>query len=325
MYHSNPPSSYYGTDSIIADQKNVGDPYTIRTNSFNIGLTFVTWNTKPDGSGTTYPPGQAITVSGSLILYAQWTGPVTITYHSNPPTSGYGKDVSFSESATVGQSYTISSHNFNIGLTFLYWNTKPDGTGTTYPPGKVITVTGPLVLYAQWAGKVISPILIDLDGTGIQTTSLANGVMFDYAGTGNPVKTAWATPNCGFLVRDLNGNGQIDNGGEMFGNFTVLKSGVLATNGFDALAELDTNGDGIITQAEATAAGIMIWQDKNTNGKVDPGELLTLAQAGVQSFGTQYTTSHNTDANGNIWRWQGTVNYTTGKRSVCVDVLFVTQ
>jgi len=251
--------------------------------------------------------------------------PVTIEYHSNPPTAGYGTDVSFSEKANVGQSYTISSRNFNIGLTFLYWNTKPNGSGTTYPPGKVITVTGPLVLYAQWYGKIISPIVVDLSGNGIETTSLADGVMFDFAGTGNPIQTAWAAPSCGFLVRDLNGNGQIDNGSEMFGNFTVLKSGQLADNGFDALAELDTNGDGTIDQTEAAAAGLMIWQDNNTDGKVDPGELMTFEQAGIRIIRTDYTVSHTVDANGNIWRWQGMVNYTKGTRSICVDVLFVTE
>ena len=148
--------------------------------------------------------------------------------------------------------------------------------------------------------------------------------MFDYAGDGNQVKTAWADPNCGFLVRDLNKNGQIDNGSEMFGNFTVLKNGNIADNGFDALAELDLNGDGIIDRSEATAAGIMIWQDKNTNGKVDPGEMLTFEQAGIMSIRTQYAVSHNTDENGNMWRWQSVINRSNGTRAICVDILFVT-
>jgi len=149
--------------------------------------------------------------------------------------------------------------------------------------------------------------------------------MFDYAGTGNPVQTAWVDPNCGLLVRDLNGNGQIDNGTELFGNNTILKNGQLASNGFDALAELDLNKDGVIDRSEATAEGIQIWKDANTNGKVDPGEMLTFEQAGILSIQTQYVISHNIDANGNMWKWQGAVNYSNGSRSVCVDVLFATE
>ena len=213
-------------------------------------------------------------------------------------------------------------------MTFITWNTRADGKGTLYGPGAVITAPNSrLDLYAQWTGwKVISPIVLDLDGLGIQTTSLANGVTFDYAGAGNPIKTAWVTSNCGFLVRDLNGNGQIDNGAELFGNFTVLKNGQLAANGFDALAELDLNGDGVISGSDADAAGILIWNDVNVNGKVDSGELLTLTKAGVLSIQTQYTVAHHSaDANGNLWKWQGTFTRSDGSTAVCVDVLFKTE
>jgi len=209
---------------------------------------------------------------------------------------------------------------------FRYWERRPGGQTyiTTFDFLRTLTVDGPIDLYAIWAANP-SPIMFDLDGNGIRTTSLANGVMFDFAGDGNPVKTAWADQNCGFLVRDLNKNGQIDNGSELFGNFTVLKNGDLADNGFDALAELDLNGDGIIDRSEATAAGIMIWQDKNTNGKVDPGEMLTLEQAGILNIQTRYVVSHTTDANGNTWRWQSIFTRSSGVRSVCVDILFITE
>jgi len=164
-----------------------------------------------------------------------------------------------------------------------------------------------------------------LPGNGILTTSVKNGIFFDYIGNGVPIKTAWVDPNCGLLVRDLNGNGQIDNGSELFGNFTILKNGELAENGFDALVELDLNGDGEIDRAEAEAAGIRVWKDANTNGIVDPGELLTFEQAGVLSVQTRYIVSQETDENGNMNKWIGTFKRSDGRKAAAVDVLFLNE
>ena len=166
--------------------------------------------------------------------------------------------------------------------------------------------------------------MVDLDGTGIQTTSLDNGVIFDYSGDGNPVQTAWAAPGDGLLVRDLNGNGRIDNGSELFGSFTRLKNGEQAANGCQALAELDVNKDGIVDRNEASKAGILIWRDSNSNGIADPGELLTFAQAGIMSIETGFTESSDVDANGNPLRWQGSFIRSDGSRGSAIDVLFVT-
>ena len=81
-----------------------------------------------------------------------------------------------------------------------------------------------------------SPLIVDLDGDGVETTSGANGVYFDHDGNGFAEKTAWVGKDDGLLVRDINGNGQIDNGTELFGNNSVLSNGQKATNGFEALA-----------------------------------------------------------------------------------------
>ena len=239
-------------------------------------------------------------------------------YHSND-----GHDYTVTRNVTLGQRYTIENCPWTrSNYDFTSWGIAP-GYGGIFP-GSVITIDSNYAFYANWKTNV-SPIILDLDGNGVRTTSLENGTMFDFSGDGQPVKTAWADPNCGFLVRDINGNGQIDNASEMFGNFTLLKNGQRANNGFDALAEFDLNGDGVIDRSEAEKAGILIWNDANLNGKVDPGELLTLEQANILSIQTQYTVSHYTDENGNIWRWQGVFNRSNGSRAICVDVLFATE
>ncbi|MDL2205913.1 InlB B-repeat-containing protein [Eubacteriales bacterium OttesenSCG-928-N13] len=53
-----------------------GDLYTIKTpEQVNVSRTnqlFQAWNTAPDGSGTTYVPGETISIREFICLYAQW-------------------------------------------------------------------------------------------------------------------------------------------------------------------------------------------------------------------------------------------------------------
>ncbi len=80
----------------------------------------------------------------------------------------------------------------------------------------------------------------------------------------------------GFLARDLNANGLIDNGGELFGTPTL--------NGFEALKALDSNADGNITAADAAFSSLRIWKDANHNGITDVGELTTLDANNITSI-----------------------------------------
>ena len=86
-----------------------------------------------------------------------------------------------------------------------------------------------------------SPLVVDLDGDGIETLGTDAGVYFDHANDGFAENTGWVGKDDGLLVRDINNNGQIDDGTELFGNNSVLSNGVKAFNGFEALADLDTN------------------------------------------------------------------------------------
>ena len=225
----------------------------------------------------------------------------------------------------VGQPYTLEKCPWKrSGYTFCAWGTAPGYK--QYSPGTKVDIprAGTYHFYAYWL-RTSSPIIMDLDGNGVRTTSLENGINFDFEGNGSLLRTAWADPNCGLLVRDLNGNGQIDNASELFGNFTILKNGQLAYNGFEALAELDLNGDGEVDRAEAEAAGILIWKDANTNGIADSGEMLTFEEAGVLSIQTRYVHSREIDENGNMHRWIGTFTRSDGTKASAIDVLFNTS
>jgi len=96
-----------------------------------------------------------------------------------------------------------------------------------------------------------SPLVLDLDGDGIETINVDQSFMyFDLNRDGFGERTGWAGLDDGVLALDLNNNGAIDNGGELFGNFTSLPSGQNAQHGFQSLAQYDTNGDGKITATD---------------------------------------------------------------------------
>lgn len=133
------------------------------------------------------------------------------------------------------------------------------------------------------------PLSLDLDGDGqVNTLPRRAGVYFDLDNSGFAEQTAWLAPGDGFLVLDRNNNGHIDGGAELFGSETTLNNGKVAENGFEALAEWDSNADGKITAEDAIYHRLRIWQDKNSNGVVNSGELNTLQAHGIAEIHLDY-------------------------------------
>ena len=165
------------------------------------------------------------------------------------------------------------------------------------------------------------PIIVDLDGAGFPLTDVRNGVKFDFFGKG-AVRLSWIAKGAdvGWLALDRNGNGRISNGAELFSNVTPQPDPKpMAKIGFRALAVYDQranggNGDGWIDNKDAVYSQLRIWVDKNHNGVSDPGELLTLKQAGIQAISVHFETSHWTDANGNLFRYRSQVVFDKDKK-----------
>lgn len=140
------------------------------------------------------------------------------------------------------------------------------------------------------------PLIIDLGVSGIELCTLADGVNFDLDNNGFAEKTAWIGTEDGFLAYDRNGNGMIDNGGELFGDRVMLSDGSVSESGFEALAELDDNEDGLINSADDCYAVLKVWTDANHNGISDEGELKGLAEQGVISVSLEHTENNVVDA-----------------------------
>lgn len=176
--------------------------------------------------------------------------------------------------------------------------------------------------------KTGSPIILDLDGDGVSTTSINAGTYFDLRNTGHSELTGWAAPTDGLLAWDRNGNGLIDNGGELFGNFTQKADGTIAKNGFEALASYDSNADGKIDASDAIWNDLKLWVDANGNAITDTGETHALSDYGVQSLKLAYTDrgSYNinyVDDNGNYQQCAGAYTKTDGSTQAMNDVFFV--
>ena len=162
----------------------------------------------------------------------------------------------------------------------------------------------------------ITPIAIDLDGDGIHTIARQDMTgSFDLLGTGKAIQSGWLSKGDGFLAIDSNGNGQIDDISELFG-------GASKGSGFAKLASYDSNGDGLVDASDAQFASLLIWQDANSNGKTDAGELIGLAQAGVTSLTVAYTELPFLDANNNLHLERSSVTLANGAKADMTDVYF---
>jgi hypothetical protein len=165
-----------------------------------------------------------------------------------------------------------------------------------------------------------TPLILDLNGDGVHTTTLDKGVAFDVQGNGRLVKTAWVDANDGLLALDLNNDGQINNGTELFGDSTRLSSGNTAQDGFQALAQYDGNHDAVIDGLDDVFSNLKVWVDANQNGVSEASELHTLVQMNVHSLQLTNTPSTQMD-NGNLLGLLSSWTDTSGRTHALADVL----
>ena len=147
-----------GTGTMVHEAMVQGKAKALTANSFRrTGYTFAGWNTRADGSGSSFSNRQRVTVTTSrdgatVYLFAQWT-PNNYTV-SFAPNGGSGSVAALNLSYDAAG--VLPSGGFTrTGYTFAGWNTKANGTGTAYAAGASVmnlssAARGRLTLYAQW-------------------------------------------------------------------------------------------------------------------------------------------------------------------------------
>ena len=253
-----------------------------------------------DAEGAIFNVDRSISVANKYILTGGF-------HYKNDPENTYyghgnkyywdGKDLIINDGLTV--------KNFNNGDLNIRLREKDD----TRPDFKD-------------AEDIRSPIIIDMNGDGVKTTAQGKHTYFDHDGNGFAENTGWVDSNDALLVLDRNQNGLIDDGKELFGSNTLLSSGKRAQNGFEALAEFDENRDGVIDAADSVWSRLQLWQDKNQNGLVDEGELLSLSNTQITAIGLKYLKGDKKDENGHEHRETSQVTWADGHQTDATDVWF---
>ena len=213
-----------------------------------------------------------------------------------------------------------------------YWGDGPvycflESQYSPYPPrggGELADMATRGVPQCSGSGNaypVGSPLVADLDNNGV-TLSTRETVSFDLAGTGELVRIPALTGTDAFLVLDLDGNGNIDSGVELFGNNSSCGERI-CTDGVEALSFYDENGDQHINSLDAVFSQLQLWQDANLDGLSIPGELTTLASAGIVAIATQARLDLSwSDALGNSAMRALNFTWLDGSEGVMHDVWF---
>jgi len=207
---------------------------------------------------------------------------------------------------------TATNGSYDLGITIVSYEKNLSGIEKDYTDNQTsYTVTLPILF-------CLSPLVIDMDGDGVELLSQQNGVMFDMDNDGAKDQTGWAAKDDALLVLDKNKDGLINDRSELFGNDEQH------SDGFANLASYDLNNDGVIDMNDDIFQTLQVWQDANSDGISQASEMRSLADVGIKSINL-HADEVNYDIAGNPITHESTVTYEDGSSSQVVDAWFAYQ
>lgn len=199
-----------------------------------------------------------------------------------------------------------------------WWMPNEDGVWEPYPYGDPLNWPG---LDLEELKDIVEqdkfdPIVVDLNGNGIEMLPANGNYFFDLNGDNIGEEIDWIAPTDGLLMHDSNNNGQVDGIDELFGNATV--------DGFEELSGFDTNGDGKVNSEDDNFSQIKVWQDINGNNISDAGELKTLEELGINEF-VLAGRGQETEVHNSTIQKIGHIVKTDGTTADMADIFFQTN
>ena len=267
-------------------------------------------SSKKESSNKTYTPTnkrEAEALRKAEVLDAFTSSSVTVSASSLKATVNKAKvsaNASSSASASIKSSSTsVNASKTSVRASVSNTSSAVNKASSSYQRLQELKLSG------------CDPIVLDLSGEGINLTEAGKGANFDINADGMMDSTAWVAGDTAMLVYDKNGNNQIDDGSELFGD----QNG--ASDGFAELAKYDSNNDGKIDSKDSVYKNLKLYRDLNGDGKMSEDEFSTLGDMGIKALNLN-ATEVDENVNGNSIVLSGSFEREDGSTGKMADAIF---
>ncbi|HET9640091.1 MAG TPA: putative Ig domain-containing protein [Allosphingosinicella sp.] len=165
----------------------------------------------------------------------------------------------------------------------------------------------------------LAPIVLDLSGRGLSEAFSTQTVDFDLDGSGVRQPIRWLNSGFALLALDRNGDGIVSTRSDI--SFIGDVAG--AASDLEGLAAYDSDGDGQLDSGDSRYGDFTLWQDLNSDGISQAGEMKSLAESGIASISLARTpTGQRLDnVSGHVVANSSTFTRTDGTGGAVGDVL----
>ncbi len=179
--------------------------------------------------------------------------------------------------------------------------------------------------HAHWDMDACNtPLVLNFGGSVEFQPAPVTAAAFSMHGrAGSCERADWPSATTPWLALDRDGDGAISGAQELFGSATPMASMRGPHHGFDALAELDSNGDGKLNAEDAQWGALVLWADHNGDRQSSMWEMLPLASFEIVEIDLGYTVRRECDGLGNCGIERANFVFNKGGRTSVGEVVDV--